>query len=244
MKTKKRAIAALAIVLVFFASCKAGTDERAIKRMQEAEEGVSKPSSIAEITDAIQKYEQRAADVQLAYAQVGTWYKLLGTRYLENKMYGEALKSFEKALEYYPLNQNLYYYVGVSAGYVAKAQLDYAATGADTQRYHYLQLAESAYLQALDIAPNYNRALYAIGVLYVYDLADSEKAIPYLEKFVSREKKDTNGMMALAAAYYATGDYNNAVAMYDNVISSNTNAERKAAAAANKQEILSKYGAR
>ena len=46
------------------------------------------------------------ADIQLAQSQIGIWYKMLGTRYIDQKMYGEALKCFQEALKYYPDNQN------------------------------------------------------------------------------------------------------------------------------------------
>ena len=75
-------------------------------RLQKLEEGVSSPTTIEELKDAISKYESRVQDIQLAQTQIGIWYKILGTRYVDNKMYGEALDCFKKALEFYPDNQN------------------------------------------------------------------------------------------------------------------------------------------
>ena len=89
---------------------------KTIIRMQHLEEGVGSPTSIEELKDAIKKYQDRVADIQLSQTQIGIWYKILATRYLDAKMYGEALKTFQKALEFYPDNQNLYYYVGLCAG--------------------------------------------------------------------------------------------------------------------------------
>ena len=80
--------------------------------MQLLEEGVSSPTTVEELREAIQKYGNRVEDVLQAQSQIGIWYKLLATRYLDNKMYGEALKTFQKAIEFYPENSNLYYYVG------------------------------------------------------------------------------------------------------------------------------------
>ena len=125
---------------LFFTSC--GVSNKSLMRYQKLEENVSNPTTIEEYKDAIEKYEKRVADIQLAQQQIGIWYKILGTKYLENKMYGEALKSFQTALEYYPDNQNLYYWVGVCAGYMSHEALDYGGSGSTTIQYNYLKLAE------------------------------------------------------------------------------------------------------
>ena len=163
--------------LFLFSSC--GVSNKRIIRMQKMEEGVGSPTTIEELKTAIEKYDARIADLQLSQSQVGIWYKILGTRYLDNKMYGEALKAFQSALQYYPDNQNLYYYVGICAGYMSHTALDYNATGNMEQKYNYLKLAETAYLRAIEIEPRYSRALYALSVLYVYELDEPAKSIPY-----------------------------------------------------------------
>ena len=112
-----------------------GVSNKSILRQQKLEEGVQNPTSVEELKDAISKYEKRAADLQLTNQQVGIWYKILGNRYLDNKMYGEALKAFQKALEYYPNNQNLYYWVGVCAGYMSHAAMDFGGTGSSEMKY-------------------------------------------------------------------------------------------------------------
>ena len=140
MNKIKAVILSLA-VLFLFVSC-GGVSNKTVIRHQKMEEGVDNPTTIEELKDAIKKYQERVADVQLAQSQIGIWYKILGTRYLDNKMYGEALKAFQEALTYYPDNQNLYYYVGVCAGYMSHAALDYNASGTNEVKYNYLKLAE------------------------------------------------------------------------------------------------------
>ena len=188
--------------------------------MQKLEEGIEKsPTTEAELKEAIAKYENRIADMQIASSQVGIWYKMLAVRYLDSKMYGEALKYFQKAIQIYPENQNLFYYVGLCAGYMAKASLDYGATGASstTEKYNYLKLSESAYLRAIEIEPKYGRALYGLGILYVFELDQSEKAIPHLEKLLSFDTRNFDAMFVLARAYYMTGEYDRAASLYDKI---------------------------
>ena len=115
----KKIVPLFILLAVCFTSCRVSNKQ--IIRQQHLEEGVESPTTVEELKDAIEKYQKRVADIQLAQSQIGIWYKILGTRYLDQKMYGEALKCFQEALKYYPNNQNLYYYVGVCAGYMSHA---------------------------------------------------------------------------------------------------------------------------
>lgn len=223
---------------IAFALASCSKSNKAIIRMQHLEEGVSSPNTVDELKDAIKKYEERVADIQLAQSQIGIWHKILATRYLDKKMYGEALKSFEKALEYYPQNQNLYYYVGLCAGYMSHTAMDFDASGSSEKRMNYLRLSEEAYRRAIEIEPRYARALYGLSVLYVFELGEDEKAIPLLETLLTIETKNIDAMFVLARAYYVTYEFDKAVSMYDQIISLTKSKERKAEAEANRQTVL------
>lgn len=237
---KKKFLFVISIFALFsFISC--GVSNKTIMRYQKMEEGVSNPSTIEEYKSAIEKYQERVADIQLANQQIGIWYKILGTKYVENKMYGEALKCFQSALEFYPDNQNLYYWVGVCAGYMSHQALDFGATGNTTIRYNYLKLAEESYLRAIKIEDKYVRALYGLGVLYVFELEEPEKAIPHLEKLLNIDTKNHDAMFVLASAYYLTYDFDKAIEMYDKIIATTKSSDVKSQAEANKQQILDEY---
>lgn len=236
------AVAAFCLVSqAFLAGCGPNTNQ--IRRMQALEEGVDSPTTAEELSDAIKKYQNRIEDILNADVRIGIWYKILGTRYLDNKMYGKALETFREAITYYPTNQNLYYYVGVCAGYMAKSALDFEAKGSRAERDNYLALSETAYLRALELEPNYARALYGLSVLYVFELNRPDRAIPHLERLVSIEKRNLDAMFILARASYVTGDYDRAVEMYDLVLATSKDAARKAEAQKNKETVLAEaYG--
>ncbi len=231
-------VAAVFCTAFVFALASCAKSNKTIIRMQHLEEGVSSPTTIDELKSAIKKYEERVADIQLAQSQIGIWYKILATRYLDKKMYGEALKTFEKALEFYPQNQNLYYYVGLCAGYMSHTAMDFDADGNTEKRMNYLRLSEEAYKRAIEIEPRYARALYGLSVLYVFELGEDEKAIPLLEKLLTIETRNIDAMFVLARAYYVTFEFDKAVAMYDQIISLTKSKERKAEAEANRQTVL------
>lgn len=238
MKNKYKSLFALCFSVLVLCGCT--KSNKAIIRMQKLDEGVDHPTTEEELKEAITKYQQRVADNQLADTQVGVWYKMLAVRYLDAKMYGKALEYFQKAIQFHPTNQNLYYYVGLCAGYMAKASLDYNATGASTttEKYNYLKLAESAYLRAIELEPKYGRALYGLGILYVFELDMSDKAIPHLEKLLSFDTRNFDAMFVLARAYYVQGDFDKSASLYDRIASQTKSDQKKQEALANKKIVL------
>ena len=153
-------------------------------------------------------------------------------------MYGQSLSALQKAVQYYPQNQNLFYYIGVSAGYMAKASLDFNADGKSTERDNYLLLAEAGYKRAVELDQDYVKAFYGLSVLYVLEMNQPARALPLLEKVLALEPKNEEAMMLLGHAYYLTYDYEAAVSMYDKVIATSKSKERKQAATANKKAVL------
>jgi len=231
-----RTVLFAAAVLVLLSSCRPNVNY--IKRVQSLEEGVGNPQTEAEIEDAIQKYQRRVEDIMAADNQIGIWYKILGVRYLDNRMYDKALEAFKNAVKYHPDNQNLYYYIGLCAGYMANAELDFPGTGAEKRRNTYLALAESAYLRALELEPRYVRSLYGLSVLYVFEMNKSAQAIPLLERLLTIDTKHTDAMFVLARAYYMSYDYEAASTMYDRILKSTKNEAKRAEAEANKKAVL------
>lgn len=232
------------ILSAIFCGCNYSNKSLLQKRLQNMEKYSGNPGNIEEIKKGIEKYDSEAQELVEKNAKIGIWYKILGTRYLDKKMYGKALESFQKALEFYPENPNLYYYVGVSAAFVSHSALDFSGRGETDSKMNYLRLSENAFKQALAIDERYSKALYSLGVLYVYDLDDGEQAVKYLERYVDIEKRDTDGMMVLASAYYMTSQFEKAAEMYDKIISITKSAGRKADAESKKKVVLDAiYGA-
>ena len=234
----KKVILLIASVLltISFMSCRASN--KTILRYQKLEENVSNPTTIEELEDAIKKYQERVADIQLANQEVGIWYKMLGTRYLDNKMYGEALKAFEAALQYYPANQNIYYYVGVCAGYMSHAAMDFTGSGSSETRYNYLMLAVDAYKRAIEIEDRYERAWYGLGVIYEYELDEHAQAVNCFEHALAINTSSLDTMFNLARAYYCSYEFDKSIEMYDKIIETTKSADIKAQAEELKAQVL------
>lgn len=225
-----------ALTAAVFVSCT--PSYKTVKRMQRMEENVGNPTTKEEYEEAIKKYEKRALDLSTAEAQTGIWYKILGTRYLDQRMYGRALECFQKAIAFYPDNANLFYYVGVCAGYMANASLDFDASGSNPKKLNYLKLSEEGYIRALELDPKYYRAMYGISVLYLFETNEPEKAIPHMERFLQTQTKDIDGLFLLARAYYMNYEFEKAINLYDKIIQLNPNAEKVSEAQNNKKIVL------
>ena len=190
----------LVLCMILFASC---NDKRFIQRLQEHEEGVSNPTTEADLKDAIKKYSRRIDDIMVASERVGIWYRMLGTRYLDKKMYKNALDCFQKAIEFYPENQNLYYKVGVCAAFMAKNSLEFEEDGLEEK---YYRMAVKAYKRAIELDQNYSKAIYALSVLYVFELGTPAEAIPLLEKAIDGKMKPLEELFLLGRAYFMVGE--------------------------------------
>ena len=124
------------------------------------------------------------------------------------------------------------------AGYLAKASLDFEAAGSLAERSRYYALAESAYLRAIELEPRYVRALYGLSVLYVFELNKPEEAIRHLDVVLDTEKKNVDAMFILARAYFMTGKAEEAVSLYDTILTLTKDAKKLQSARENKAFVL------
>ncbi|MCR5437541.1 MAG: tetratricopeptide repeat protein [Treponema sp.] len=230
-------VSCILLISVLLFSCNRVSNQY-ITRLQRMEENVDKPTTIEEYKEAIEKYETRVKDIQLAQTQIGIWYKLLGQKYMDvtPPMYGEALKAFQEALNYYPSNPNLYYYVGICSGYMYHKEKD--GTGNMEMAGKYLTLAENAYLRAIQLDDRFVNALYGLSIVYVYETIEPERAIPYLEKLLTIDTKHIDAMSVLATAYYLNGEFDKTLEILDKIIDTTKSAETKSIAEEKKKAVL------
>jgi tetratricopeptide (TPR) repeat protein len=194
------------------------------------------PQGVDDLRKAIALYEKKIeAHVQDA-AQTGVYWKILGSRLIDKKLYGEALEALEQAARYYPEDEAVQYLIGLSAGITAKSEYFSEVEAASRFR-----TAEQAYLRAIDIDERYAKALYGLSVLYVFELDRPAEAVPYLERFLDINKSDTDAMFVLARAYYMIENYEEAVGLYDRIIGLTKDPVKKAQADANKQQIMDRW---
>jgi cytochrome c-type biogenesis protein CcmH/NrfG len=222
------------------------TQSRAVdKRIAELAPGGAPPETIEGLREAISIYEGKIAENVKSAAQAGIYWKLLANRYIERGMYGEALGSLRRAIEYFPEDSSLHYLTGLSAATMAKSTHDYELRGTNKERERLLALAEDSHKRAIGLDAKNSRALYALSVLYVFELNRSKDAIPLLERFIELQSRDVDAMFVLARAYYVENRRDDAVALYDRIIETARDAGKKKEAESNKMKVLDElYAAR
>lgn len=207
-------------------------------RITELSPGGAPPETIEGLQKAIAAYETRIEETVKMAAQAGIYWKILAVRYMDRAMYGEALEALRRAIEYFPEDETLYYLTGLSASIMGKSALDFSAIGTARERERLFALAESAHRRAIALDPAYARALYALGVLLVFELDRAGEAVPFLERFLSLQEKDVDGMFVLARAYYTEGRDEDAIALYDRILTISKDPIKREEAAENKKIVL------
>lgn len=208
------------------------------------------PQEIEDLKAAIEKYAAIADQKVDADEKVGTYYKLLASRYLQKQMYLEAYEAIVKALDYFPANEGLFYNAALAAGFVAKSKAVLGPAG-EGERLRWLDIAESNYRRVLDTSPRYGRALYGLAVLYEFELDRSEDALPLLRRLLETDSKNVDAMLLLGRVLYHLGRLEEAADMYETAakIASGTqrmspsSVDKKKAAEDNRARILEElYG--
>jgi tetratricopeptide (TPR) repeat protein len=157
----------------------------------------------------------------------------LAYRFMDSKMYREALDYFNKAIEIFPENELLFYYSGLCSGKIAKSIIDNSGL-----RYDWLLKAEEYYKTAIEIYPFYSDALYAISVLYVYEFNLPEAAEEYVLNLKNLEQENTDARFLLANIYYMTGRYDEALLEYNDILKIADSDEVRKNAIRNQEQIV------
>jgi len=186
------------------------------RRMIEISPRGGPPETIEGLRQAIVLYEDQIERNVREGVQTGVYWKILATRLADRGMHNDALSALERAVYFNAEDPTLYYLTGVSAGIVAKSTVGFSPN-AERERERYYRLAENSYKYALELDITYTRAMYGLGVLYVFELDRPQEAIVHLERYLSILPSDVYTMFILARAYYMIEDHSRAVELYDRI---------------------------
>jgi tetratricopeptide (TPR) repeat protein len=193
------------------------------------------PKTIDSLKQAIALYEEQIDLNVKTGVQTGTYWKILAIRLADNGMHKDAIKAFDRALYYNSDDPTLFYLTGESASMAAASTLDFSADSL-SEKERYLNIAESAYLRALQLDPTYAKPNRGIGYLYTY-MGRPDEALPYLERYLQMVPGDITNMFVLARAYSMTENYERAIELYDRIIYRSKDPKIKTEAQNNKEEI-------
>ena len=194
------------------------------------------PETIEGLKQAIALYEKQIELNVKIGAQTGVYWKILAIRLADKKMHNEALQAFERALYYKGDDPTIFYLTGESASIAAANTLDFKPDSA-SERQRLLNLAESAYLRAIELDPTYAKPKLGLGILYTFDMDRAADAIPHLDRYIQINSRDASGMFVLARAYFMTGENDRAIDLYNRIISRSKDPKVKAEAKKNIEMI-------
>ncbi len=214
-------------------------DGTLLKELEKTENisGKSSKERIEKIKKEIKRYQKEVQRTVKASAEIGIYYRMLGLEYMRLKMYAEAMKSFKEAIHYYPENPVLYYYAGVCAGKTAQSKIK------KDEQMAMFSTAAAFYSRAVALNTHYSAALFALSVLYVYELGRPNDALPLLERIVKNDSSNVNALFLLARTDVMVGRNREAVALYNKILEmKGADAKMKKSARSLRDRLLSGGG--
>lgn len=146
----------------------------------------------------------------LAFREIAAGYACVGLGRFE-----EALKHFEagfsvmQGLTSYP---QFYYYAGVAAAGQAKQ------SAVESQKALLFEKAIYYYNRALELSSTYANAYYGLGVIYYFELGDSDAGLQYALKTVAAEPDHFGARYMAARIYIEKGENAKAFEQYNYII--------------------------
>jgi len=174
------------------------------------------PETIDGLIQAIRLYEDQHDQNIRDAAQTGVYWKILAMRYADRGMHNNALEALEWAIYYNGDDPFLFNLRGLSASILAK-NVSGLSSNINTEKEHFYKIAENAYLRAMELDITYTKPMYALGILYVFELNRPQDAIVYLERYLQIQTSDVDAMAVLAMAYYLTENFSRAIDLYERI---------------------------
>ncbi len=229
-----RGFLAACLVLAGFASCEKRDDfyVDGLVQMEKPAQGQPGPSDarIEELRREIARYRGIVDKKVEASQQLGIYYKMLAVAYMRLEMYQQAYESLKEAMTFHTNNSVLFYYAGVSAAQVSRAQ-------PQSERGLWLDRADSSFRRALEIDPDYAEAMYGLAVLDTFELDKVAEAEPLVRRVLQLRSRDDDASFLLANILYRLGRLREAVAVYSQIAATTQVDSRRSEAIANKSRI-------
>ncbi len=184
----------LLAVLVLFFSCHRNRNEDLARRLYELEDNdpgnsEKEPEKIRAIKKELDHWEKELNKAITAGRNTGRFYKALGLKYMDYKMFGPGVESFSKALEISPENARVLYYRGVSLGRLAMTMEN------PLKKEETLKQVEQDYKQAIRLEPRYMPPYLSLSILYIYEFLDYPAAKPFLETYLKVERSNGKALL-------------------------------------------------
>ncbi|MDR0512919.1 MAG: tetratricopeptide repeat protein [Treponema sp.] len=197
----------------------------------------ARPDAVTELRRSIAANERRIERHVAAAARNANYWMFLGIRLQQQGLHSDALQAFAHAIDLAPEDPILHFHTGVSAAITAKSF--HVFPGRDmTDRIMHFQLAEDAFLRAIELDERYIRPRFSLGELYVFDLNRPEEAIVHLQRVLDVSPGDLDAMFVLARAFYMIDEFHSSIAMFDRIIAQTRDPQTRQDAQNNREIVM------
>ena len=221
--------------LILFSGCSQDQDPL-LTQLAELEEGEYKGQKLSDMSlEELQKelvfIEKEVERILVVGERLGTLYKTVALRFMDREMYGLAADYFRKALDVYPTNHVIAYKAGLCLSQLAQSHAE------QEKKTDLFRQSEGYYLNAIRADAKYIDALYALSILYIFELDRSGEALPYLERIIQNQSRQYRAMFLLARIYVELGRTDEAAGLYQDIIDGSKDKEEVEQARENKRLI-------
>jgi tetratricopeptide (TPR) repeat protein len=237
---RRRVVLAIVSMVILLSVMLTGCNEaqkRILQRLMATESGQYRGEKvdeqrIAELKNHIKRFSDEVQRLVEDTGQLGIYYKMLALEFMHQEQYGPAREYFLKSLEIYPNNEVVQYYTGLVTAQSAGAQPN------EAQRQSYLEEAAYHYERAAELKRNYFEALYALSVLYIYELDRPFEAEQYVQRALEVRSGSEKTKFLLAAIRVQQGRFEEAVEFYDEIMEETEDESMRERARANREQLL------
>lgn len=233
--------ALLILTALLFAACnerQKGMLQRlmATRGDQYAGEEVS-GEQVKEYERHVRLFSDEVTDLVKKKGQLGIYYRMLAMEYMDQEMYGPAFDTFMKAMEIYPNNHILHYYAGVASSQLAETKPE------EPQREELIERAAHYHRRAVELKGNYVEALYALSVLYIFELDRPYDAEEHVQKIMNIRSDHYRARFLLARIRVEQNRVEEAIEIYTSIAEDAPQQEMVDRAKENRERLMrGEYG--
>jgi len=236
MKRIKAVVILVVAAAVVLTSCNE-EQKRILNRLMNTETGQYSGEEVdtqrvSELEEHVERFSDEVQDLVEETGKLGIYYKMLALEYMDQEMYGPAREYFLKSLEVYPNNHLVQYYTGLASAQTVGAQAN------EAQRSSRLEEAAYHYQRAVELKSDYFEALYALSVLYIFELDRALQAEEFVQRALEVRPRSQKARFLLAAIRVRQNRFEEAIEIYNQIIEETEDATMQQRARENREQLL------
>jgi len=158
-----------------------------------------------DVKDKITKLEKEELKDAVTISRLAEQYNLIGTFYLERRLWDMAINSFDSSIKYGNRNANSFYSLGLA----------YANRGIEKNSADDKDNAEYNYRKAIEINPDFPDAKYALSILLFYHRENGKnEALTLINEILVKNNRHYPARFANGRFNYELGNKEKALTIY------------------------------